>query len=292
MSKKKVSDLLFSLILIAPAFTIFGVFLLYPTIQSIYFSFYSWVGIRDIPMVFVGLDNFRVIFSNARFFLSIRNAGIFMLGGFLVLMPLAFFLASIIVSKIRAAAFFRTTFFIPMVLPITAIALIWTHMLHPTGGVVNHLLQVIGIHTNQNWLGNTSIAIYVVVLVNAWIFAGFNMLIFATGMSNIPDVLYEAARIDGAIGWQRLIYITLPSMKESFKIFTVLCFTGCLRTFDLVFVMTGGGPAHSTEVPATLLYNEAFRALNFGNGNAIAAFILAAGLILSIGTNQVLKSRD
>lgn len=107
------------------------------------------------------------------------------------------------------------------------------------------------------------------------------MLIFAAGLVSIPNELYESAMIDGASEWERLRYITLPLMKESFKIFSILCVTGCVRHFDLVFVMTGGGPAHATEVPATLLYNEAFTYRNFGTGNAIGVFILMVGLLLS-----------
>ncbi len=254
-------------------------------------SFYSWNGIKSVPMVFVGLSNYRRIFASSRFYDAFINSGWFMVGGFLVLMPLSFILAYIIVSKLKGRKLFKTAYFIPVILPITAVGLVWTYMLYPDGGVVNSIIRIFGYSGNiPNWLGDPKIAIFTVVLVNEWIYAGYNMLIFAAGMVAIPEELFEAARIDGAGGLKRIFFIMIPNMKESFKIFAVLCVTGCMRTFDLVFVMTGGGPAHATEVPATLLYNEAFKYQNFGGGNAIGVCILVVGVSLSLIINKIVQS--
>lgn len=240
-------------------------------------------------MVFVGLTNYAKTFSSPRFWISIINTGWFIVGGFLVLMPLSFFLALVITSKLRCIRFFKTAYFLPVVLPITAISLIWTYLLYPNGGLVNSLMEMMGLK-GANWLGNPDIAIFIVVLVNEWVYAGLNMLIFAAGMMAIPEELYEAATIDGAGAFQRILFITIPNLSESFKIFSILCITGCLRSFDLIFVMTNGGPAHATEMPALLLYNEAFKYQNFGVGNAIGVFILVVGLGLSMVFNKFMAT--
>jgi len=275
--------------LLLPALLLYGIFLLFPIFQSFYMSFFSWKGIAKIPMVFVGLTNYAKTFSSPRFWISIINTGWFIVGGFLVLMPLSFFLALVITSKLRCIRFFKTAYFLPVVLPITAISLIWTYLLYPNGGLVNSLMEMMGLK-GANWLGNPDIAIFIVVLVNEWVYAGLNMLIFAAGMMAIPEELYEAATIDGAGAFQRILFITIPNLSESFKIFSILCITGCLRSFDLIFVMTNGGPAHATEMPALLLYNEAFKYQNFGVGNAIGVFILVVGLGLSMVFNKFMAT--
>lgn len=178
-------------------------------------------------------------------------------------------------------------------LPVTAVGLIWVYMLQPDWGLVNSLLEKVGLSEwAMNWLGTPTLNVVSVVLVNEWIFAGFNMLIFAAGLVSIPQDVYESAKIDGASKFKTLIYITLPLMKESFKVFSVLCICGCLKTFDLMFAMTGGRPNHTSEVPATLLYTEAFSSKNFGRGNAIGVVILVLGMVLSIGLNKAMKSED
>ena len=252
-------------------------------------SFFSWKGIASIPMVFVGFSNYVKTFASPRFWVSIVNTGWFIAGGFIVLMPLSFALALVITSRLRNIRFFKTAYFLPVVLPITAISLIWSYLLYPNGGLVNSLLEMAGIK-GANWLGDPRYAIFTVVLVNEWIYAGLNMLIFAAGMMAIPEELYEAATIDGAGSIQRIFFITIPNLSESFKIFSILCVTGCLRSFDLIFVMTNGGPAHATEMPALLLYNEAFKYQNFGGGNSIGVFILVVGLGLSLLFNKFIAT--
>ena len=275
-----------------PAVFIYCALLLSPILQAVFQSFYTWNGIKSVPFQFAGISNFIKIFSSGRFWGSVINSGWFMLIGFVVLMPLSFILANISVSIMRGAHFFKTAYFIPVVLPVTAVGLMWRYLLNPDGGLVNSLLLILGVTNPPRWLGDPKIAIQTVALVNEWIYAGFNMLIFAAGLVGIPADLFEAAKIDGASERQKLFWITLPLMKESFKIFSVLCVTGCLRTFDLVFVMTRGGPAHATEMPATLLYNEAFKYQNFGVGNAIAVFMLVVGISVSIILNKHLAAED
>lgn len=290
---KKHSRLVCSILFLLPAVGLFAVFLLNPVFQAVYMSFFKWNGIASSPLQPVGMNNYRMIFQSANFWLAMRNSLFFMLGGFLILLPLSFGLAHIITSNIRCRRFFKVAYYIPMMLPVTAAGLIWVYILQPDWGLVNGFLRAVGAEGLAiNWLGQKTVNVICVVLVNEWIFAGFNMLIFAAGLVAIPQDVYESAIMDGANKIQSLLHITLPLMKESFKIFSVLCVCGCLKTFDLMFAMTGGGPNHSSEVPATLLYAEAFSSKNFGRGNAIGVVILVLGLLLSLFLNRVLKSEE
>ena len=290
---KKKQRVLWSIIFLLPALSLFGVFLLNPIFQALRMSLFKWKGIAGTPMTYVGIENYVSLFQSDKFWLALRNSVIFMAGGFLVLMPLAFTMAYIITSKMKGVRFFKTAYYLPVMLPITAVGLMWTYILQPNWGLLNSVLNGIGLEELAiNWLGTKTVNVVVVTLVNEWIYAGFNMLIFAAGLVAIPAELYEAAAIDGTSKFQSLRYVTLPAMKESFKIFSVLCLTGSLKTFDIMFSMTGGGPNHSSEVPATLLYNEAFSSKNFGKGNAIGVIILVVGLILSIGVNKIFEDKD
>lgn len=280
-----------NIVFLAPGVVLFVFLVLTPMAASVIQSFYSWNGIAISPMQFVGLKNYRIVMKDAMFWRSLINVLWFMAGGFIVLMPLAFILASIINKKYKLRKLFKTTFFIPVILPISAVGLMWVYMLFPETGVIPLILGGFGIST-PNFLGDPNWAIISVVLVNEWTYAGLNMLIFSAGIVSIPDELYESAQIDGANSWQQTTKITLPLMKDSFKIFSILCITGCIKCFNLVFVMTGGGPSHASEMPTTLLYNEAFKYKNFGVGNAIGVFLLIAGLALSLITNKLFSKED
>jgi raffinose/stachyose/melibiose transport system permease protein len=283
----------FSSLFLLPALALFGILLLNPIIQAIYQSFFSWKGIAGVPLTWVGLANYLAILNDSLFWSSMRNSLIFMAGGFIVLMPLSFVLALIITSGIRGTRFYKTAFFMPVMLPISAVGLMWVYILEPNWGLLNTALKWMEKTSwALNWLGIPTLNVVVVVLVNEWIYAGLNMLIFAAGLIAIDGSLYEAAKIDGASKWQSLLKITLPLTKESFKIFSVMCVTGCLKTFDLIYAMTKGGPNHSSETPASFLYAQAFSYRNFGVGNAVGTVILILGLILSLAINRMITQEN
>lgn len=287
------NSLFYSILFILPALIIFCVLLLNPILQAVYQSFFEWKGIAGVALKPVGFHNYIMAFQDKLFWTSLRNSLILMAGGFLVLMPLSFLLAVIITSPIRGTKFYKTAFFMPVMLPITAVGLMWVYILEPNWGLVNTTLNGIGLESLvRNWLGTPTLNVVVVTLVNEWIYAGLNMLIFASGLVAIDGALYEAAEIDGASAWQRMRFITLPLTKNSFKIFSVMCVTGCLKAFDLVYAMTKGGPNHSSEMPATFLYAQAFSYRNFGIGNAVGTIILVLGLILSLAINKMVTQED
>lgn len=291
--KKRRSSKTTIILYLAPAVILFVMFILYPVINTIYLSFNSWKGIYGSPVNFVGLTNYKQVLQNEAFWKSLLNSFFFMVGGFCVLMPLSFGLALIITSKLRGTKFMKTAFFMPVMLSTTAVALMWVYILNPSYGALNEFLRALHLDgLAKDWLSTPGLNIWSVVLVNEWMYAGYNMLIFAAGLVSIPGDIYEAAEIDGCTGFKRLRYISIPLSKESFKIFSILCVTGCLKAFDLVWAMTKGGPNHTSEVPASLLYNEAFTYKFFGKSSAIGVLLLVLGVTLSILVNRLLRREE
>ncbi|MDD2355437.1 MAG: sugar ABC transporter permease [Lachnospiraceae bacterium] len=283
-------DLTISILFLAPAIIICTVFIIYPVADTFFLSFRKWNGMYGVAKEFIGLENYIKIFKDKLFWNAMLNSLYFMIGGFVILMPLAFGLALLITSKIKGTSFFKTCYFLPVMLGTTAVALMWTFMLNPNYGLV---------HTIHNMTGDTSsildvlntktLNVWVVVLVNEWMYAGYNMLIFAAGLVAIPQDVNEAAALDGATGWQRIRYVTIPLMKNSFKIFSILCITGCIKVFDIIWAMTRGGPNDVSSTPSIMLYTQAFSYKLFGRSSAYGVILLVLGVSLSILTNHFFR---
>lgn len=293
MVKRSFNFHLVAVLFVLPAFLLYTILLINPILQAVYQSFFSWDGIAQSSLVFAGLDNYRELMASSEFWRALANVGKFVIVGFLLQMPVSFILSLVITSKIKAVRFFKTAYFLPVIFPMTAIAIMWNFILWPTGGLLDAIMQVFGLGgLIQDWLGDPNVVSFTVPLVNMWVYAGLNMIIFAAGIVGIPNDIYEAAEIDGASGFSRIWRITVPLMKESFKIYAIMCITGCLRVFDIVFVMTGGGPNGASDVPASLLYYSAFRWQKFGIANSIGTVILVLGLVTSALMNKFISSEN
>jgi raffinose/stachyose/melibiose transport system permease protein len=287
--RRKLEAILLSL----PAFALYTFILIYPIINLFYMSFHSWNGIPNSPKEFIGIRNYILFFNDARFMVALKNIGVFMLSGFVLILPVAFFLATVVQSNMRAKRFLKSSYFMPQVISRTAIALMWYFLLYPSGGPVAVLFKALGLESiDVNFLGSKTMAIYAITVINAWAYAGFNMLIFSAGLTQIPVEIYEAARVDGANSWQRNIYITLPMLNESLQMFTINCIVGSITTFEMVYVTTGGGPGSASEVFGTLLYKNAFTYNNFGYSNAIGVFLLVSSVIATILLNKLFLKAD
>lgn len=292
INKKRKENIIITLFL-APSLLIFMIFILYPVFNTIYLSFHSWKGIYGSNLIFVGFDNYIRVLKSEHFYKALLNSLYFLIGGFIILMPLSFLLALLITSKLKYTKLMKTSFFMPIMLSITAVALMWVYILNPTFGAVNTILRALGLNSlAKEWLSTPVLNVWSIVLVNEWTYAGYNMLIFASGLISIPKSIYESAEIDGCVGIKKLIYISIPLCKESFKIFSILCITGCLKVFDLVWAMTKGGPNRTSETPATLLYNEAFTFKSFGTSAAIGVILLILGIILSISLTKTIFKKE
>lgn len=274
-----------------PAMLIYLGLAIYPIIQSIVFSFYEWNGLQGVPMEFVGLKNFMTMFQSDKFWLSVKNVFQFILVNLVFQLIIGYGLALLLAKGMKGFKVFKTIFFFPVVLPLTATALLWKFIYFPNNiGVLNQFLDLIGLSALKNgWLIDVDTALNAVSIANVWTGFGYHMVIGFAALSAIPDGILESAMIDGATGIKRFFHITLPMIWESMKISIVLLVTGSMKNFDIIFVMTEGGPNGATHVPSTLMYYEAFKYDHYGLGSAIAVFIFVACLALAGFTMKAMK---
>lgn len=282
-----------SMLYVLPGVILTVIFVIYPVINTAWLSFNEWNGIGTSAVKWVGLDNYIKTFTSAKFWNSMLNALYFMIGGFVILMPIAFGMALLVTSKIKFTKFFKASYLMPVMLGTTAVGLMWTFMLNADFGLLAQFLRAIHLEDKIiNWLATPTVNIWCVVLVNEWMYAGYNMLIFAAGIVAIPQEVHEAARLDGCEGWRKVVYITAPLCKNMFMVFSVLCVTGCLKAFDIVWAMTNGGPQDTSATPAVLLYTQGFQYKLMGRSSAISMILLVLGLALSLLLNNVIFKKE
>lgn len=282
-----------SMLFVLPGVAITVIFVIYPVINTFWLSLNDWNGVATAPVTWVGLDNYIKVFTSEKFWNSMLNALYFMIGGFVVLMPIAFGMALLVTSKIKFTKFFKASYLMPVMLGTTAVGLMWTFMLNADFGIFAQFLRAIGLESAViNWLATPTVNIWCVVLVNEWMYAGYNMLIFAAGIVAIPEDVHDAALLDGCTGLKKIIYIIVPLCKNMFMVFSVLCVTGCLKAFDIVWAMTNGGPMDSSATPAVLLYTQGFQYKLMGRNSAIGIILLVLGLVLSVFLNNVIFKQD
>ncbi len=290
---KKRKDYGVAALFLLPAVLLMVVFVIYPIISNVILSFQSWKGIFGTPKKFVGWENYIKVITNESFGRSMANAGIFMIVGFLIQMPLSFGLALLVNSKIRGRNLFRTVYYLPVILGTATVAVMWKNLMNPNYGVIMEILKKIGADSVVfDWLNTPWLNVWIVALVNCWKSSGYNMLIFCAGLVTIDETLNEAAAIDGCTGWQRIRYITLPLSKNSIKVYSILCITGCIKTFDIIWSMTAGGPNATSSTPGILLYLNAFQFKLMGRSAAIAIILLILGVTLSIMCNRIFRQDE
>ena len=265
-----------------PALALYVLFVVWPILRSFWFGFFDWNGLSQ--PVFAGLDNFAEIFGDPVFWLSLKNNFLVVIASVLLQIPLGLLAAVLLNGRVKGAWFFRTAFFVPMVLSTVVVGLLWSTLLNSQAGPINALLILMGMGPNQtpDWLGDPHLAIFTLCGVIVWQFIGFYMIIFLAALQNIPTEILEAASIDGATPAQQLTRIQLPLVWPTVVASVVLCISGSMRSFDLIFVMTQGGPANATEVMATYMYNKTFAVSQYGFGSAVSLVItvISLGLIL------------
>ena len=287
---KSISSKKYILLFVGPAFFIFVVFGLLPICYNFALSLYR----TDLmsPSVFVGFRNYINLFRDSIFQQSIKNNLMMVVGSLIAHLPLALLLSSFLFDKVRGAKFFQSVFFMPCIVCGTAVGLTWSFIYNSQFGIINSALEFLNMeHLQRQWLSDEKTVIIAIIIVVMWQYVGYHMVIQLAAMKNIPESLFEAAEIDGATKWQRFRYITLPIIKPILKIDSILIITGSLKYFDLVFVMTNGGPNHASEVLATYMYYQGFRTLKYGYASAIGNILLLL-CIIAIGLcNIVFRSR-
>lgn len=284
MSNKKIIALY-----VLPALLVIMAVVYIPIILTAYYGLNEWNGIG--AMTFIGFDNYQALLTDGKFWDSAWHSlllAVFSAASLLIYLAVAMVLA----SKIKGANLFRKIYLIPMLLSSVAIAQLWLRIYHPTNGIVNSFLESIGISNPPAWLAEPSLVLFALFIPILWQYAGFYILIYYAALKNIPASLVEAAKIDGATSLQIAFRIKLPLIMEVIKVTIVLAVVGSLKYFDLIFVMTDGGPNGASEVMASYMYHTAFRAYDFGYGSAIGFFLLVICLIVTWVIRKLTASKE
>jgi len=244
---------------------------------------YNWNGLG--PAVrFVGLDNFKQILTDQVFLKGIGNCVIIVILSLAIQLPLALGLSIMVGRDLPGRAFFRSIFFMPYVISEVIAAIIWMSLFapDPERGFLNALLILIPGVQPQNFLGDVNQVMACVFVVLTWKYFGLHMLLFMAGLQNIPREVEEAAMIDGANRWQTLWYVTVPLLGSTIRTATYLSVLGSLTQFNLIWIMTRGGPVNASEVMATYMYRYSFIRFQLGYGSAVALVMLAICLVFSV----------
>jgi raffinose/stachyose/melibiose transport system permease protein len=276
---QQIQDNLTIFLFLLPAIAIFLVFVIYPIFQSFYYSFFNWKGLG--PAVdFVGLENFKKILSDKVFLKSLKNGLLIIAFALTLQLPFSLFLAVLVGRNLPGRVFFRTVFFMPYVLSEVITALMWLFLYNPDPerGFFNAIMVLIPGGHAQSWLADINLVLPAIFVALTWKYFGFHMLLYLTGLQNIPEEIEEAARIDGANLFQNFIYITLPLLGSTIRTSVYLSILGSIQQFILVWIMTKGGPVNASETLSTYMYRFGFIRFQLGYGSAVAIYDLFVDL--------------
>jgi raffinose/stachyose/melibiose transport system permease protein len=275
-----------------PAAVIYIGLVLLPVFQAVYFSFFRWNGLGPLQG-FIGLANYARAFSDRSFVGALGHNLQIVLLSLVIQLPLALGLALLVGRGLRGRAVFRTIFFMPFVLSEVVTGVIWSFIYKPDGGLVNSLLQSIvpGIEPTA-LLANPRTVLYALFVVITWKYFGYHMTLYLAGLQNIPHEIEEAARIDGAGSWQVLRHVTIPLLGSTIRLTIYLSVLGALQIFDLVWVMTTGGPVGASDTMATYLYRFGFQRFQLGYGSSIAVILFLICFSFSLIYQRVAMRRD
>lgn len=253
----------------------------YCIFDTIYVSFTNWDGMTD-EFDFVGLQNYIKMFGDDVFWKAVINNLIFFVGTVFPQAFLGFLLAVILKRKLPGSNVFKAIYFMPIAMATSIITAIFRIIMDPTNGSLNQFLRAIHLDgLAMNWLGDPKIALFSVILVNVFQWMGFSMITYYAGLMALPDDVYEAAKIDGAGFWRTALSVTLPMVRGTTNVLIVLGIVGSLKTFDIVKLLTAGGPGRATTVMNTYLYEKAFNNFDAGGAASIGVAILIIAMIMS-----------
>ena len=279
---------------LAPNFLGFAIFTLVPVICAIALSLFEWNGGDISRMNFVGINNYATIFNAKKiaekgigYFFSRVDLGIALKNTVfytLITVPLTLVFAlglAILLNRIRGAVFFRGVFFFPYVASMVAICVCWSFMLMKDGPI-NQMIMGLGIPFNKSWTADSGMAIWSIILVSVWRNMGYYMVIYLAALQNVPRELMEAATVDGAGKWQQFWHVTLPQLKPTTFFASIMMIISCFKIYDVVAIMTEGGPGRATKMLVTYIYDEAFVKVRYGQASAISMVLLVIVLVITI----------
>lgn len=262
-------------IFILPALVGTLIFIVIPVICSFGLSFAKWDLLN--PIQFVGLSNYKEIFTDSLFYKILWNTIVFAVSTSVLGVIIPLVLACILNSKIRGSEFYKTAYFLPFITPMIVIGVVWEWIFDPNIGFLNHIL-----HLHINWLYDTHYAMTALIIVSVWKLIGYNMVIFLSALSGISQSMFEAAKIDGASPFQTFKNVTVPLLSPSIFFVVIITAISSLQVFDLIYLMTQGGPFESTNVLVYAIYKSAFEYFNVGKASAIAYVLFIIILVLTL----------
>jgi raffinose/stachyose/melibiose transport system permease protein len=282
-SPRRAQDRMTIFLFLLPAFVFFLLFIIYPIIRAGYFSFFNWNGLGPATN-FIGLNNYKQILTDQVFLKGIGNCLLIVVLSLAVQLPLALMLSIMVGRDLPGRACFRTIFFLPYVISEVITAIIWMSLFSPDPdrGFINAILVLIPGVQAQNFLGDMNQVMACVFIVLTWKYFGLHMLLYLAGLQNIPKEIEEAAMIDGANRWQTIRNVTIPLLGSTIRTTIQLSVLGSLTQFNLIWIMTTGGPANASEVMATYMYRYSFIRFQLGYGSAVALVMLAICLVFSV----------
>ena len=265
---------------ILPNFLGYFLFIFLPVIFTFVLCVMKWDG-SSAPMEFVGLQNFVKLFHDSSFIISFKNTIYYAVFTVPLTMVAALLIAIPLNSKIKGIVIYRTAFFFPYVASLVAVGAVWNMLYQPEFGPINEFLKWIGIVNPPKWCASTDWAMSVIIIVSVWKYMGYYMVVYLGALQGISGDLYEAASIDGATGFKKFRYITLPMLKPTTFFVIIMMTIQCFKVFDLIYVMTGGGPGRATNVLVNHIYNAAFVDFKFGYASASALVLFAVVLVVT-----------
>lgn len=274
------------LLFLLPALALFAVFVAYPIYYNIQASTLDWDGVN--PGTFVGVENYLRLFQDPTFLITLRNSAYWIP---LTIVPQAligFLLALALNRGIAGSTVYRAVFFVPAILSPVVVGIVWQRILDPFNGVVTSVGDATGIEwLGGNFLADPGTAIFAVIFVNIWMWTGFSMLFYLAGLQLIDQSVLEAAKIDGAGGFQTILRITFPLLKSTHLSLLLLGIIGSLKTFELVYVLTQGGPAHASEMLPTYAFQQAFQLQSVGYASTISVVLIVIAVAASLSMVRV-----
>ena len=258
----------------------FAIFTLVPMVFSLGLALTSWDGANQVS--WVGLQNFKDLLDDSTFRISLENTLWYVGGTVPLTMVCALGLAVLLNQPIRGRNLFRTIYFFPYVASLVAVAVVWNMLFFPSAGPVNEFLRALGVANPPRWSASVDWAMPTVIMASIWRNMGYYMIIYLAALQGIPSILYEAAAIDGANAWQKFRYVTVPMLTPATFFISIMLTITSFKVFDLILVMTNGGPGRATNVLVMHTYNTAFRQFKFGYSSAIAMVLFAMVMIITI----------
>ena len=292
--KKEFSNKLYILIFLLPALILFCGVLIAPIGASAYYSLFNWKG-PGAEKIFIGLANYKELFTSNRlhFTKALVNSLLLAVLSVGLQLPLALALALTLGKKIKGERLFLSVYFMPVLISTVVIGQLWAKIYDPSYGILNAFLRSVGLENwAQIWLGDKKTALGAVLVPTLWQYVGYHMLLLYAGVKSVPTELREAAMLDGATDGQVNRYIVLPYIKPIIRISVIFAVTGSLKSFDLIYVLTNGGPLHATEVPSTLMIRMLFNAKRYGIGSAIAVLLIVLCFGFALLISAIFREED